>query len=166
MKYNRIGDLDISIDANHSYDSKLVDIEKHFIQKELYDNIYAAGEADNQETYETHYDLVFLALDKIEKKLEGKKYLLGDEISQADVKLYSILVRFDVIYYFAFRLNRNHIEDFKNIFRYAKSLYKREEFRKATDFEKFKKEFYLGLDEVANPYRLVADGPDMSRWEE
>lgn len=133
--------------------------------KQLLQPIYQAEHAKTQAEYEEAYDRVFEELDLLEMQIESKDYLVEDQLTAADVRLYSVLVRFNIIYYFAFRLNRSQIQDYPNLWRYVRQLYAREEFRKVTDFEALKQEYYGNQSDIQNPYHIIANGPDMADWE-
>ena len=110
-------------------------------------NYKAAGKAVTQEAYEKAYDHTFQILDNLEKLLNDNRYLEGNEITEEDKRLYDILIRFDAVYYFKQRLNRNALRDYDNLWNYAKELYSIPEY----------KEF---------PYQIVGLGPDESYWNE
>ena len=93
------------------------------LETELIIPIDDAGNARTQEEYEAAYDRVFETLQTLDEELSEKKYLLGEKITEADLKLFYVLARFDSIYYFAHRLNKHKIKDYPNLFRYAKELY-------------------------------------------
>jgi putative glutathione S-transferase len=158
-------DLNIRIRDTEGVDHETVEQWKTRLDQNLRTPIAQAGAAGTQEEYEAAYDEVFEELDQLNVELETKTYLLGNEITQADVRLYSILVRFDIIYYFAFRLNRSQVKDFKNLWRYARELYHRPEFQSVTDFQKLKEDYYQAQTDIENPYHLIANGPDVSAWE-
>jgi putative glutathione S-transferase len=121
--------------------------------------------ADKQSDYEKAYDAFFALFDVLEKKLATDRYLLGDAITDADVQLYAALVRFDVAYYTVFRLNRNRLSDFPNLWAYARELHQTPGIGDKTDFEAIKRAYYLS-DKKRNPYQILAKGPDLSGWNE
>lgn len=136
------------------------------LEEYLYAPAYGAYNADTQGRYEHYFDRFFNGLERVEAHLSKYgPYLLGDTLSKADVRLFSILVRFDLIYFFAFRLNEHRLKDYPALWDYARRLYRRPEFRDAADFGSIKKEFYENLDDVHNPYHLIPDGPDTKGWE-
>ena len=132
----------------------------------LFAAIKGAAGAEEQDEYERYYDQVFHELDLLDEELEKKRYIAGSDLTEADERLFDELVRFDLIYYFAYRLNGHRIEDYPHMFRYAKEVYQRKDIHDKTDFEEIKRDFYLSQDDKENPYHLVMNGPDMSRWEE
>jgi len=95
----------------------------NFIYDNVNNGVYKTGFARSQEAYDQAYDQLFAALDKIEARLEGRRYLLGDMQTEADWRLFPTLVRFDVAYFSAFKCNRQRIQDFPNLWRYTKDLY-------------------------------------------
>ncbi|GGH23367.1 glutathione S-transferase family protein [Paenibacillus segetis] len=132
---------------------------------EVNNGVYKAGFAHSQEAYEQAYDVLFARLDQLEERLSSRRYLFGDKITDADVRFYVTLVRFDVAYYSVFRTNRNRIVDFPNIWNYAKDLYQTPGFGDTTDFDSIKRGYHLG-NHAENPYQILAKGPDISIWNE
>ncbi|WMT38983.1 glutathione S-transferase C-terminal domain-containing protein [Paenibacillus sp. D2_2] len=132
---------------------------------EVNNGVYKAGFAQSQEAYEQAYDVLFARLDQLEERLSKSRYLFGDRITDADVRFYVTLVRFDSAYYSVFRTNRNRIIDFPNIWNYAKDLYQTSGFGDTTDFYAIKRGYQLG-NHADNPYQILAKGPDLSIWNE
>jgi putative glutathione S-transferase len=141
---------------------KDIDELNDIIFHEVNNGVYKAGFAASQEEYEKNYELVFKRLDWLEERLSHQRYLFGNQITDADVRLYVTLVRFDTAYYTAFRVNRNRIIDFTNLWNYAKDLYQTPGFGSTTDFDAIKKGYLLGVAE--NPYKILPKGPDLSIW--
>lgn len=131
---------------------------------EVEDRVYTAGYAETQADYEHSYYIYFSRLDAIERHLATHRFLLGDRLTDADVRLFAAISRLDVAYYFVFRLNHRRLRDYDNLWNYAKELYSIPAFREATDFDAIKRGYYLG-DTAVNPWRIVPDGPDNSVWE-
>ena len=112
---------------------------------ELNNGVYKAGFAQSQQAYEDAYQLVFNRLDKLEQHLSHSRYLFGNQITDADIRLYVTLARFDVAYYAVFKTNRNCLTDFPNLWAYARELYQIPAFGDSTDFQSIKKGYWLGL---------------------
>jgi putative glutathione S-transferase len=125
--------------------------------------VYLAGYAETQAEYEHSYVIFFKRLDALEAYLGQHRFLLGNRLTDADVRLYVTLSRLDAAYYFAFRLNRKRLRDYDNLWNYAKELYSIPAFREATDFDAIKRGYFLGYPAV-NPWKIVPDGPDESVW--
>lgn len=135
---------------------------------EIFSNLFAegyrAGYATEQIDYDKGYCAVFAQLDRYEKLLSDRRYLLGDILTDADILLFTFLVRFDIQYASGFRLNRNFLRDLPNLYRYSHELYCMDAFRETTDLEAVKKHtFFDRL--VTNPYNKLPLGPDISDWE-
>lgn len=144
---------------------KEIDELNNIIFHEINNGVYKAGFARSQEAYEEAYDLVFNRLDWLEEQLSHSRYLLGDKITESDVRLYVTLVRFDIAYYNGFNLNRNRITEFPNLWGYVRDLYSQPGFGDTTDFDAIKKHYHLCA-VSNNPYGLLPKGPDLAGWKE
>lgn len=142
-----------------------IDAFNEVLFHEVNNGVYKAGFSKTQEKYEEAYDALFARLDRLEERLSTQRYLFGNQITDADVRFYVTLVRFDVAYYLVFKTNRNRIIDFPNIWNYAKDLYQTPGFGNTTDFDAIKKGYQLG-NHGNNPYGIVAKGPEISIWNE
>lgn len=142
-----------------------IDALNEIIFNEVNNGVYKAGFAESQEEYEKNYHLVFNRLDQLEEHLGKNRFLFGDRLTDADIRLYVTLARFDVAYYFEFRLNKKRIRDYDNLWNYAKELYSIPAFKEATDFDAIKRGYLTGS-HATNPYGLLPVGPDNSVWEE
>ncbi|MDR1778211.1 MAG: glutathione S-transferase C-terminal domain-containing protein [Clostridiales Family XIII bacterium] len=140
-----------------------IDALNDVIFHDVNNGVYKAGFAESQAAYEAAYDAVFARLDELDRRLAEKRFLFGDALTDSDVRLYVTLARFDIAYYFVFRVNRNRLTDFPNLFRYAKELYRIPAFGQTTDFDAIKRGYHLG-NHSANPYQILAKGPDISYW--
>jgi len=136
--------------------------EIHEVNEDIYHNInngvYKTGFATRQDAYDANVKKLFEALDRVEKRLEGKKFLVGDRLTEADIRFYTTLVRFDAVYYVHFKCNRTMIREFKNLSRYLKDLYEMEAFKSTTHFDHIKAHYYYSHRQI-NPYRIVPLGP-------
>lgn len=142
-----------------------IDNLNNIIFHEVNNGVYKAGFAESQTEYEKNYHLVFHRLDWLEEHLGKNRFLLGDRLTDSDIRLYVTLARFDTAYYFGFRLNQKRIRDYDNLWNYAKELYSIPAFREATDFDAIKRGYLLG-NHAENPYQILPLGPDNSVWEE
>jgi glutathionyl-hydroquinone reductase len=97
------------------------------VNAQVYDNInngvYRCGFARSQAAYDEAYDALFATLDEIEARLGRQRYLVGNQITEADWRMFPTLVRFDVAYFSLFKCNRNRIADFPNLLNYVRELY-------------------------------------------
>lgn len=120
-----------------------------------------------QKDYEFYYDKVFNRLDWLEKRLSTRRYLMGDTITDPDIRLFVTLSRFDLVFYQKYFVNKKRLVDYPNLWNYAKDLYSNPAFGGNTDFDSMRKRFYyVDHTPFADFPRIVPKGPDMSIWEE
>lgn len=131
---------------------------------EVNNAVYKAGFAASQAEYEKAYDLLFARLDTLEERLSRQRYLFGGRLTDADVRLWVTLVRFDAGYYMAFKTNRNRLVDFPNLWNYAKDLYQRPGFSDTTDFEAIKRGYQSISNNERNSCGIISVGPDQTIW--
>ena len=100
-----------------------IDRINDFVYQKINNGVYRCGFAKSQDAYDKAYDALFAALDELERRLSQQRYLVGEQQTEADWRLFPTLVRFDVAYFSIFRCNRNRIADFPNLSRYLRELY-------------------------------------------
>ena len=142
-----------------------IDSLNDVIFNDVNNGVYKAGFAETQQEYEKAYDALFARLDQLEERLSAQRFLFGDYVTDSDIRLYVTLARFDAAYYIVFRVNRNRLIDFPNLWGYAKDLYQTPGFGVNTDFDSIKRGYQLGS-QSQNPYGILAKGPDVSIWNE
>jgi glutathionyl-hydroquinone reductase len=125
--------------------------------------VYRCGFAGSQEAYDAAYDRLFTALDWLEERLSGQRYLVGDTITEADVRLFTTLVRFDAVYHGHFKCNRSKLTEMPALWAYARDLFQTPGFGDTVDFEQIKKHYYIVHTDI-NPTQIVPKGPDTSNW--
>ena len=130
---------------------------------EVNNGVYRCGFAGDQESYEAAYDRLFTALDWLEERLGERRYLMGDSVTEADVRLFTTLVRFDAVYHGHFKCNRNKLTEMPNLWGYARDLYSIPEFGDTIDFDQIKAHYYVVHSDI-NPTGIVPKGPDESLW--
>jgi len=135
-----------------------IDAVNTFIYDKINNGVYKCGFATAQRAYDDAFDQLFAALDEIEARLAGRDYLVGEQLSEADIRLYTTLIRFDAVYYGHFKCNRNRIAEMPNLWRYLKHLYAMPAFHETTDFEHIKQHYYYSHESI-NPTRIVPKGP-------
>ena len=131
---------------------------------EVNNGVYRCGFAGDQESYESAYDRLFTALDWLEERLGERRYLMGDSVTEADVRLFTTLVRFDAVYHGHFKCNRNKLTEMPNLWGYARDLYSIPEFGDTIDFDQIKAHYYVVHSDI-NPTGIVPKGPDESLWD-
>jgi putative glutathione S-transferase len=133
------------------------------IYYDVNNGVYKAGFAETQEAYEDACERVFARLDELEKRLSKNRWLFGDRLTDADIRLYVTLARFDSAYYNCFRVNKRRLRDYPALWSYARALYAIPAFAENTDFDHIKIHYHLCCDR-GNVFRLVPKGPDNSAW--
>jgi putative glutathione S-transferase len=126
--------------------------------------VYLCGFAQTQAAYDTACDELFKMLDEIEAALETRRYLCGDRVTLADVRLFTTLFRFDIVYYGLFKCNRRRIQDYKNLGAYLRDLYQLPGVANTCDPEVVKREYYGNLFPL-NPGGIIPSGPELNLLE-
>ncbi|MBC8123388.1 MAG: glutathione S-transferase family protein [Gemmatimonadaceae bacterium] len=121
--------------------------------------VYRCGFAQTQQAYDQACDELFTVLDEIDSVLKTSRYLCGDTVTLADVRLFTTLFRFDVAYYGLFKCNRRRIEDYPNLGAYLRDLYQLPGVAGICDLESVKRDYYGGLFPL-NPGGIVPRGPE------
>ena len=134
-----------------------------WIYTEVNNGVYRCGFSGSQAAYEAAHNRLFTALDKLEERLGTRRFLMGDYITEADIRLFTTLVRFDPVYYSHFKTNRNQLRDFPNLWAYARDLYQLPGFGDTVDFDQIKQHYYI-VQKDLNPTGIVPVGPDLSGW--
>mgnify|MGYP001828592375 CR=1 FL=1 len=135
------------------------------INERLYDRfnngVYRAGFATTQVAYEKAVKQVFESLEFISQQLEGRSFLLGEQVTEADIRAFVTLVRFELAYYGLFKTNVKHLSDYPNIGPYMQRIYKLPGVADTVNAEHIKQGYYSI--EALNPSRIVPVGPS-SLW--
>ena len=126
--------------------------------------VYKAGFATAQDAYDRAYDALFARLHELDEHLATERYLVGRQLSEADVRLYTTLVRFDAAYHGHFKCNERKLTEFAHLWPYARDLFQTPGFGDTTDFGHIKTHYYA-THETINPTRVVPRGPDLSGWD-
>jgi putative glutathione S-transferase len=138
------------------------------INARVYDSInngvYRCGFASTQWAYEEAFVELFEALDWADDLLAGRRYLLGDRITEADWRLFVTLIRFDAVYVGHFKCNQRRIVDYANLWPYARELYQLDGVAETVDFDHIKRHYYMTHEQI-NPSRIVPNGPVVD-WNE
>lgn len=131
------------------------------IHHTVINGVYKAGLAATQAEYEEAFDALFTTLDTIEERLGRRRFLLGGHITEADVRLFPTLVRFDAVYYLLYKCNLHRLVDYPYLWAYARDLFQRPGFGDTTDFVQIKRHYYQGQGWI-NPSGIVPKGPYVS----
>ena len=123
--------------------------------------VYKAGLAATQAQYEEAFDALFTTLAALEERLSRRRFLLGGQPTEADIRLYPTLARFDAVYYLHFKCNLRRLVDYQSLWGYARDLFQRPGFGETTDFGQIKRHYYQSQAWI-NPSRIVPKGPFVS----
>jgi len=120
--------------------------------------VYRAGFATSQTAYEEAFDDVFAELDRLELLLDKNRYLVGEYLTEADIRLFTTLIRFDAVYYGHFKCNLRRIADYPNLSNWLREMYQWPGIAETVDFEHIKHHYY-GSHKTINPTGIVPKGP-------
>ena len=157
--YHRPGAPDLYPDHRRA---EIDDINR-LVFTDVNDGVYRCGFAGTQDAYDAAYDRLFTRLDWLSARLRNRRYLVGDTITEADVRLFPTLVRFDVVYHGHFKCNRHKLTEMPVLWAYARDLFQTPGFGDTVDFGHIKRHYYL-VHRTINPTGIVPAGPDLSAW--
>ena len=133
------------------------------INQRLYDNfnngVYQAGFAQTQQAYDEAVSHIFTSLDFLEQRLDDRQYLVGEQLTEADIRAFVTLIRFDVAYYGLFKTNLRQIRDYSNVFAYMQRLYHYPGIAETVNFDHIKQGYYSLR--ALNPTGIVPAGPEI-----
>jgi putative glutathione S-transferase len=157
--YHRVG-------APQLYPERLrgeIDEVSKRVYTEINNGVYRCGFAGSQQAYDTAYDRLFTALDWVSDRLTAQRYLVGDTVTEADVRLFTTLARFDPVYQGHFKCNRSKLSEMPVLWAYARDLFQTPGFGDTVDFVQIKQHYYIVHADI-NPTRIVPKGPDLTGW--
>lgn len=158
------GDLIEFSDNSVDYYPKALRSEIDEVNEDIYHNVnngvYKTGFARNQKAYEHNFTSLFDSLDRQEKRLEGEDFLVGGTLTEADIRFYTTLARFDAVYFTHFKCNKKLIQQYPNLQRYLKLLGAMEEFSSTTNMRHIKRHYFYSHKNI-NPYQIVPLGPEV-----
>lgn len=157
VDYHRPGAPDLYPGALRSE----IDAISTLIQQHVSDGVYKAGLAASQAAYELAFDALFATMDALDERLGHRRFLLGNQLCEADIRLFPTLARFDAVYYVHFKCNLRRLIDYPYLWGYARDLFQQPGFGDTTDFDQIKRHYYQTQDRI-NPSRLVPKGPFVS----
>jgi putative glutathione S-transferase len=131
--------------------------------EDVNNGVYKAGFATSQAAYERAYTKLFDCLDRLSERLANRRYLVGETITEADIRLFTTLVRFDPVYHGHFKCNRQKLTEMPVLWAYARDLFQTPGFGDTIDFVQIKQHYYIVHTNV-NPTQIVPAGPDLSGW--
>ncbi|MFE9498183.1 glutathione S-transferase family protein [Streptomyces collinus] len=133
------------------------------VYEDVNNGVYRAGFATHQAEYERACRAVFRRLEALAERLAGQRYLVGDTITEADIRLFTTLVRFDPVYHGHFKCNRWKLAENPVLWAYARDLFQTPGFGDTVDFDHIKRHYYQ-VHSGINPTGVVPLGPDLAGW--
>jgi putative glutathione S-transferase len=133
------------------------------VYTEVNNGVYRCGFASTQGAYDAAYGRLWTGLDWLEERLTHRRYLMGGSVTEADVRLFTTLVRFDVVYHGHFKCNRQKLTELPALWGYARDLFQSSGFGETVDFDQIRRHYYV-VHSGLNPTGIVPRGPDLSGW--
>lgn len=134
------------------------------INQPIYNNInngvYRCGFARTQQAYNLAFHRLFDTLDELENRLAAQRYLTGDQITEADWRLFPTLIRFDPVYYNHFKTNKQRLMDYPNLWAYTRELYQIPGIAQTVNMDHIKYHYFASHLSI-NPTGIVPQGPDI-----
>jgi putative glutathione S-transferase len=137
-----------------------IDALNEWIYPEINNGVYRCGFARKQEAYSRAVRILFAALDRVEAILERRRYLCGDQLTEADVRLFTTLVRFDCVYVSHFKCNVRRLVDYPNLWGYTRDIFQLPGVAETVNLEHIKRHYFESHRQI-NPFGIVPDGPDV-----
>jgi len=152
---------DVKTDFYPSFLQHDIDQINELVYHNVNNGVYKSGFATRQEAYEEAFIQLFDTLDMLEERLSRQRYLVGDQLTEADWRLFTTLIRFDAVYYSHFKCNKHRIADYHSIFNYMLELYQHAEVSKTVNMTHIKEHYYHSHRNI-NPTGIVPVGPQLN----
>ena len=163
MLQGELGALSNGVDLLPDDLLERIDATNAHVYETINNGVYKVGFARSQSAYEDALHTLFEALDHYDALLATQRYLCGDRLTEADVRLFPTLVRFDPVYYSHFKCSQQRIADYAHLSAYLRDLYQTPGFADTVDVLTYKLG-YMGRSERLNPSRIIPPGPRLD-WE-
>lgn len=138
-----------------------IDSLNSWIYPNINNGVYRSGFARTQEAYDEAVTGCFKALDRVEEILSKNRYLCGDRLTEADIRLFPTLIRFDPVYVGHFKCNKKRIVDYPNMWAYAREIYQMPGVAETVDQEHIQKHYQASHTSI-NPFGIIAIGPEIN----
>ncbi|SFE53615.1 putative glutathione S-transferase [Actinopolyspora alba] len=140
-----------------------IDEIDELVYRDVNNGVYRCGFATSQRAYERAFDALFRRLDQLSERLERQRYLVGGTITEADIRLFTTLVRFDAAYHGHFKCNRHKLTELPVLWAYARDLFQTPGFGETVNFEHIKNHYYRTHPAI-DPNGIVPAGPVSAEW--
>ncbi len=131
------------------------------VYHDINNGVYKCGFATEQRAYEEAFKALFDALEWVEERLDGRDYLVGDQLTEADWRLFTTLVRFDAVYFGHFKANKYRISDYPRMRDYLSRLFHYPGVSETVVMDHIKRHYY-GSHKTINPTQIIPVGPELS----
>lgn len=160
MLATAFGDLSDEYDLYPAGKRDRIDAVVEELHEPVLQGAYTAGFADSQDTYESAVETMFDALDHWEGVLSDRRFLVGDSLTIADLRLFPALVRFDPVYYTHFKCNIRRLVDYPNLWGYTRDIYQHDGVSETVNLDHIKEHYYRSHTDI-NRTGFVPVGPDI-----
>jgi glutathionyl-hydroquinone reductase len=140
-----------------------IDEVAELVFQDVNNGVYRCGFAGSQRAYDRAHERLFDRLDWLSERLATQRYLVGETITEADVRLFTTLARFDPVYHGHFKCNREKLSEMPVLWAYTRDLFQTPGFGDTTDFVEIKEHYYIVHTDI-NPTQVVPQGPDLANW--
>lgn len=156
--FNAFGDAGLDLYPEHL--RAAIDEVNADVYANLNNGVYKSGFARSQEAYESAVTALFECLDRLERRLAATRYLTGNVFTEADIRLFTTLVRFDPVYHGHFKCNLARLIDYPNLWNYTLDIYQMPSIAETVSLDHIKRHYYASHESI-NPLRIVPVGPDI-----
>jgi putative glutathione S-transferase len=140
-----------------------IDEVAELVFRDVNNGVYRCGFAGSQDAYDQAFDQLFGRLEWLSQRLRTQRFLVGNTITEADVRLFTTLARFDAVYHGHFKCNLAKLTEMPVLWAYARDLFQTRGFGDTIDFVQIKQHYYQVHTDI-NPTQIVPRGPDVSGW--
>ncbi len=151
---------DASVDLYPEGLRRDIDEINAFIYETINNGVYRCGLAKSQGAYEESFHKLFAALDTLDSRLGRQRWLVGDRFTEADLRLFPTLLRFDTVYYVLFKCNRRRLTDYHHLWNYTRDIHQMPGVAETVDFPRIKLGYFGGMRHI-NPNGILPLGPDL-----
>ena len=139
-----------------------IDEINSFVYDNINDGVYRCGFAKTQAAYDTALTALYSALDAVEERLATRKFLCGNTLTEADIRLFMTLIRFDEVYVVYFKTSKKSISQYPHLLRHTRDLFSIEEIGSTVDMDHIKTHYFTSHPQL-NPFAIIPAGPDFLR---